>query len=64
VLHGFSVPNFSWKGFTAYNPTVQEWFIFLGSLACMTLIYMAFARFFPLFPHLEKGGHGEGEATA
>lgn len=64
VLHGFSVPNFPWKGFTAYNPTIQEWFIFLGSLACMALIYMAFARFFPLFPHLDKDGHGEGGAHA
>lgn len=64
VLHGFSVPNLPWKGFTAYNPTIQEWFIFLGSLACMALIYMAFIRFFPLFPYLEKGGHGEGGAHA
>lgn len=59
VLHGFSVPNFPWKSFTAYNPTIQEWFIFLGSLACMALIYMWAAKYLPLFPHLEKEEHSE-----
>lgn len=53
LLHGFSVPNFPWKGFTAYMPSIQEWLITLGCFACMILIYMVFAKWFPLFPHLE-----------
>ncbi len=59
VLHGFSIPNFPWKGFTGYNPTIQEWFIFLGSIAIMMLIYMWCAKYLPLFPHLQKHEHGE-----
>ncbi len=63
ILHGFSVPNFSWKPFAAYNPTIQEWFVFIGSFAIMTLIYMWFVRYIPsFFPHLNKQEHGEGEA--
>jgi len=50
LLHGFSIPNFPWQDFFGYNPTIQEWFIFLGSLACMTLIYMWFVKYIPLFP--------------
>lgn len=57
ILHGFSVPNFPWKPFVGYNPTIQEWFIFLGSIACMILIYMWFAKYTHLFPHLEKAEH-------
>ena len=53
LLHGFSAPNFPWKDFTAYNPTIQEWLITIGVFACMILIYMAFVKWFPLFPHLE-----------
>ncbi len=64
VLHGFSVPNFPWKGFTAYNPSVQEWFIFLGSISTMMLIYMWCAKYLPLFPHLHRQAHGGEEAHA
>lgn len=57
LLHGFSAPNFPWKGFTAYTPTIQEWAITLGCFAVMILIYMAFVKWFPLFPHLEHQEH-------
>ncbi len=57
LLHGFSAPNFPWKGFTAYMPTIQEWSITLGCFAVMILIYMAFVKWFPLFPHLEHDEH-------
>ena len=62
VLHGSSVPNFPWREFNSYNPTIQEWSVMLGGLAVMTLVYMAFAKYFPLFPHAEKEHHGEEEA--
>jgi Ni/Fe-hydrogenase subunit HybB-like protein len=54
LLHGFSAPNFPWKGFTSYWPTIQEWFITLGALSIMVLVYMAFVKWFPLFPHVEE----------
>lgn len=57
LLHGFSVPNFPWKGFTTYLPTIQEWFVFLGCIAIMTLIYMWFVKYTPLFPHLHHNEH-------
>jgi molybdopterin-containing oxidoreductase family membrane subunit len=57
LLHGFASPNFPWKGFTAYTPTIQEWFITLGCFSVMVLIYMAFVKWFPLFPHLEHDEH-------
>jgi len=57
LLHGFAAPNFPWKGFTAYGPTIQEWSITLGCFAVMILIYMAFVKWFPLFPHLEHSEH-------
>jgi len=60
LLHGFSAPNFPWRGFTAYTPTIQEWSITIGCFATMVLIYMMFAKWFPLFPHLEH--HEEHEA--
>jgi molybdopterin-containing oxidoreductase family membrane subunit len=62
VLHGFSIPNFPWKGFTVYNPTVQEWFVFLGCVAIMILIYMWCAKYLPLFPHLHKHEHGGADS--
>jgi len=40
-----------------YNPTLSEWGITIGSFAFMVFIYMIFARYFPLFPHLEKNKH-------
>ena len=52
VLNGFSVPNFPWKGFMGYFPTIQEWFILLGGLSIMILIYMWCAKYLPLFPHM------------
>ncbi|HOW82700.1 MAG TPA: hypothetical protein PK573_09080 [Spirochaetota bacterium] len=57
VLHGFSIPNFPWKSFAAYNPTIQEWFITTGGLCCMIAIYMIMAKWFRLFPHLDKHEH-------
>jgi len=57
LLHGFSAPNFPWKGFTSYFPTIQEWSITIGVFAVMILIYMAFVKWFPLFPHLEHDEH-------
>ncbi len=54
LLHGFSAPNFPWKGFTSYMPTIAEWGITLGAFATMILIYMTFVKWFPLFPHMEK----------
>ncbi|MBN1534591.1 MAG: polysulfide reductase NrfD [Spirochaetes bacterium] len=54
VLHGSSVPNFPWRPFIGYNPTIQEWSVFLGGLATMVLIYMWAAKYLPLFPHLHK----------
>lgn len=62
VLHGFSIPNFPWRGFTVYNPTVQEWFVFLGCVAIMILIYMWCAKYLPLFPHLHKHEHGGADS--
>lgn len=59
VLHGASVPNFPWKPFMYYNPTLQEWFLMLGSVAIMIFIYMVFARYLPLFPHAETHENGE-----
>jgi Ni/Fe-hydrogenase subunit HybB-like protein len=64
VLNGSSVPNFPWKGFIGYNPTIQEWFIMLGGLSVMAMIYMWFAKYAPLFPHVEKHGHHEGETKS
>ncbi len=64
ILHGSSVPNFPWKNFASYNPTIQEWSIFLGGVAIMILTYMWCAKYLPLFPHLEKHEHHEGEAHA
>jgi len=64
VLNGSSVPNFPWKGFIGYNPTIQEWFIMLGGLSVMAMIYMWFAKYTPLFPHAEKHGNHEGEAQS
>jgi molybdopterin-containing oxidoreductase family membrane subunit len=57
LLHGFSAPNFPWKGFTSYFPTIQEWAITIGVFAVMILIYMVFVKWFPLFPHLEHDEH-------
>jgi Ni/Fe-hydrogenase subunit HybB-like protein len=57
LLHGFSIPNFSWEGFFTYNPTIQEWSIFLGSIACMILIYMWFTKYIPLFPEKHAEAH-------
>ncbi|MCX7677605.1 MAG: polysulfide reductase NrfD [Spirochaetes bacterium] len=57
VLNGFSIPNFPWSSFAAYNPTIQEWGIMLGSIATMILIYWGFAAYLPLFPHLHKNEH-------
>jgi len=59
VLNGFSVPLFPWRGFATYMPTIQEWLILFGSIATMILIYMGFAAYLPLFPHLEKHEHHE-----
>ncbi len=59
VLNGFSIPNFPWREFAAYNPTIQEWGIMLGSIATMILIYSGFAAYLPLFPHLHKAEHHE-----
>ncbi len=64
VLNGSSVPNFPWKDFIGYNPTIQEWFIMLGGLAIMAMIYMWFAKYTPLFPHAASHEHHEGEAHA
>lgn len=64
VMNGSSVPNFPWKGFIGYNPTVQEWFIFLGGLSVMILIYMWFAKYTPLFPHAEHAHQEGGEHHA
>ncbi len=54
VLNGFSVPNFPWRGFAGYFPTVQEWSIMIGSVATMILIYWGFAAYLPLFPHMKE----------
>ncbi len=54
LLHGFSAPNFPWKKFTSYCPSIQEWLITIGAFALMILIYMAFIKWFPLFPHIEN----------
>lgn len=51
VLNGSAIPNFPWKGFIGYNPTIQEWFIMLGGLAIMAMVYMWCAKYLPLFPH-------------
>jgi molybdopterin-containing oxidoreductase family membrane subunit len=59
VLHGSSVPNFPWREYAAYNPTIQEWFVMLGGLSVMALIYMWAAKYLPLFPHADKH-EGEG----
>jgi molybdopterin-containing oxidoreductase family membrane subunit len=59
VLNGFSVPLFPWRGFATYLPSIQEWFIMIGSVATMILIYWGFAAYLPLFPHLEKDKHHE-----
>ncbi len=53
VLNGSSVPNFPWKEFASYNPTIQEWFIMLGGLSIMAMIYMWCVKYLPLFPHAD-----------
>lgn len=63
ILHGFSTPNFPWKGFAAYNPTAQEWFILFGCLSLMVLIYMWFAKYIPLFPHAAHAEAHEHKET-
>lgn len=60
LLNGFSIPNYPWRQFALYWPSMQETFITLGGLATMALIYMWFAKYMPLFPHLEKEEHGHG----
>ncbi|OHD71341.1 MAG: hypothetical protein A2W19_10065 [Spirochaetes bacterium RBG_16_49_21] len=62
VLNGSAAPNFPWKQFIAYNPTIQEWFIMLGGLSIMAMVYMWCAKYLPLFPHAEKHGQQEGGA--
>jgi molybdopterin-containing oxidoreductase family membrane subunit len=57
ILQGFSIPNFPWKSFVSYFPTVQEWFITTGGLSLMVIIYMIFVKYFRLFPHLEHEEH-------
>jgi len=54
IFHGFSTPNFPWRSFATYNPSIQEWAITFGGVASMILIYMFFARYLPLFPHLDE----------
>ena len=61
LLHGFSVPNFPWKNFVAYMPTIQEVFITIGGFSCMILIYMWCAKYLPLFPHLAKHENNKPE---
>jgi menaquinone reductase, integral membrane subunit len=51
VLNGSSVPNFPWEKFASYNPTIQEWFIMLGGLSIMAMIYMWCVKYLPLFPN-------------
>jgi molybdopterin-containing oxidoreductase family membrane subunit len=59
VLNGSSVPNFPWKKFAAYNPSIQEWAIMLGGLSLMSLIYMWCAKYLLLFPNLRKKEHAK-----
>lgn len=59
VLWGSSIPNFPWREYATYNPTLDEWAIMLGGLSIMVLIYMAAAKYLPLFPHLEKQKHDD-----
>ncbi len=59
LFHGQSVPSFPWKPFMGYNPTVQEWFLTIGSVAIMILVFMIFAKYLPLFPHAEAQEHEE-----
>ncbi|MDY6932858.1 MAG: NrfD/PsrC family molybdoenzyme membrane anchor subunit [Spirochaetota bacterium] len=54
TIHGFSVPNFPWKEFQSYSPTVQEWFLTLGIFASMALVYMLCSKYLPLYPNIEK----------
>jgi len=49
IMHGYSVPNFPWKPYMTYGPSIQEWALMLGSLAIMVLIYMWFAKYIPMF---------------
>ncbi|OHD64257.1 MAG: hypothetical protein A2176_01250 [Spirochaetes bacterium RBG_13_51_14] len=64
VLNGSSVPNFPWRDYIWYWPTIQEWFIMLGGLSVMAMIYMWCAKYLPLFPHAEKHAHHEGKSQA
>jgi Ni/Fe-hydrogenase subunit HybB-like protein len=64
VLNGSAVTNFPWKQFYAYNPTIQEWFIMLGGLSIMVLIYMWCAKYLPLFPHAAKHQAAEADTPA
>ena len=61
IMHGFSTPNFPWKEFVAYNPTIQEWFITTGGISIMIIIYITFIYFFRLYPHLEHNEEHAGE---
>lgn len=54
LMHGFSTPNFPWKKFAVYHPTIQEWSVTFGAFAIMALIYMWCAKYLPLFPHAEE----------
>jgi len=71
TLHGFSVPNFPWKPFYAYMPSVAEWMISLGVFATMILLYMWCVRYLPIFGYYDEiqehypephGCHGHEEA--
>jgi len=57
TLHGFTVPNFPWKAFTPYGPTIQEIVTTLGIFSSMALIYIFCAKYLPIFPHLDKQEH-------
>ncbi len=68
TLHGFSVPNFPWKPFAAYMPSIQEWMITFGVFATMILLYMWCVRYLPIFGYYdeipETYGEGHGHDAA
>ncbi len=49
VIKGCSTPNFPWKNYASYVPSIQEWFITFGILTTMAMIYSWTVKKLPIF---------------
>lgn len=64
TIHGCSVPNFPWEQPASYFPSIQEWFITLGIITTMIVIYLWGAWHLPLYPHADRERERRDEARA